>query len=910
MQAILENPTLPIFGVCLGHQLLGHLYNAKVHRALSPMHGLICNMHYNEEHSTLSNNIKNFDEQSRKQRQFELFHTIPNPFSATRYHSLAVTISPDSDVEAIAWSEIHDIEKQIEEEISFMNESKINNNKNNNTNGCVMALRHKQYPHWGVQFHPESVGTDPYGRTMIRNFCDFAYDWITQPDTKTNILNTFTDVSSNSKKESKNITLRQPQRNDDHNSKNDMDPPIASKIENKDFRVLVHKISNQKHDSSLIQEYAQALFDKCFSQEQCSFWLDSSSSSESCPQSSRFSIMGGVSCTNDTNLGDARIIEYYGKDHEENRQGVFVNGKKQDHVGTILDYLQEKIRNEMTQDLEYVSFASEKDDTERKESFHLQKGSNYEQLPFDFRGGYVGYLGYEVHHDTCPSPPMAIGDAILHPEQKSNPNIPTSAFLFTDRSIVLDHFTSDVYIIGLAKQEDANSAKNNESLQETIRWMKDFSDQLLHSSDYADDVDISDPSVVEKGAPQEQTPRTIGFTPSRSKSTYKKDIIQCHEEIRKGESYELCLINHLHARVGKNSTRTSDQISKQTNENNVLDPFGLYKVLRKHNPSPYAAFMKFDSSQQFQPQIIDPHKRRSGAVAICCSSPERFLSIRPHQDSHSIGNPKLPLFQIESKPIKGTCKREPSTQFRNRNSKNDAASLTKNRCLPDQPLLPETTFRSKDDYLRALDLQQCIKNRAENLMIVDLLRNDLNQICDVGSVHVSKLMGIESYETVHQLVSTIRGTLAEYDENGLKQTAIDALKACFPGGSMTGAPKIRTVQILDQQMERGAVRGPYAGSLGYVSMNGCMDMNIVIRTAVVTPTAQSSPSNTNWIEGVDIKIGAGGAITALSESEDEYNEMLLKARAVMDAINLWSHQMGLVDVRQSDDKQKEASIVF
>ena len=97
-----------------------------------------------------------------------MFETIPNPFQATRYHSLAVTIPPNSDVEPIAWSEIHDIECINNEQSGSSNANKY---------GCVMALRHKKFPHWGVQFHPESVGTDPYGRTMIRNFCDFAYDW-------------------------------------------------------------------------------------------------------------------------------------------------------------------------------------------------------------------------------------------------------------------------------------------------------------------------------------------------------------------------------------------------------------------------------------------------------------------------------------------------------------------------------------------------------------------------------------------------------------------------------------------------------------------------------------------------------------------------------------------------------------
>jgi para-aminobenzoate synthetase component 1 len=197
---------------------------------------------------------------------------------------------------------------------------------------------------------------------------------------------------------------------------------------------------------------------------------------------------------------------------------------------------------------------------------------------------------------------------------------------------------------------------------------------------------------------------------------------------------------------------------------------------------------------------------------VLSSSPERFLALRDRR--------------VETRPIKGTRPRSPDPQ----------ADAELQRALAESP-----------------------KDRAENLMIVDLLRNDLGRVCRPGSIEVPTLFAIETYASVHHLVSTVRGALRAGED------AASLLRACFPGGSITGAPKIRAMEIIEELEPHR--RGVYCGAIGYLGFDGAMDTNIAIRT-LVNSAGQ-------------VRFWSGGGLVHDSDLEQEYRETFDKAERLI-----------------------------
>jgi para-aminobenzoate synthetase len=374
-------------------------------------------------------------------------------------------------------------------------------------------------------------------------------------------------------------------------------------------------------------------------------------------------------------------------------------------------------------------------------------------VPEGLVGGFVGYLGYECK--------AACGSPVEH-----SSDLPDAVMMLANRVVAIDHTTARTHLLAVSEGDGEDAERWLARAESAVRDVLGAgeSPELVEPTPASETVEPAEPVVFRCG---------------RGRSQYIADIVRCKSVLSAGESYEVCLTDQIHTDASP-------------------DPFELYRILRRRNPAPFAAYLKL------------------GELVVVSSSPERFLSVDRER-------------RVQARPIKGTTARG------------------------DDPVQDE----AQRDWLLNDE-----KTFAEHLMIVDLLRNDLGRVCEVDSVRVPQFMVVEPYTTVHQLISTITGLLER------ARTPVECVRACFPGGSMTGAPKLRTMGIIDE-IEREA-RGVYSGAIGYFGLDGSVDLSIVIRTVVMRPG--------------ETTIGAGGAIVIQSDAEEEFDEILLKARAPMSAI--------------------------
>ncbi|MFF9114422.1 chorismate-binding protein [Streptomyces massasporeus] len=737
---LLATSSVPVLGVCLGHQGIALGEAGLVEPAPEPRHGHL---------STIRHDGR------------DLFHGLPQHFTAVRYHSLSVREPLPETLEATAWAE----------------------------DGVLMGLRHRSRPLWGVQFHPESVLTE-YGHRLLVNFRNLTAERAGKPRTKntavrmppavrrravlvpeceTGIRRTTGGVlgaggvhrpvvaavfqvaalnrggvnlpGETGAAPSATRGVPAGERGADAgavsaagretHAQGAPTPrgtgPVgaggpALPVEGgqgagvgADASGLVgapgpviprprrpgragYRLHTRRVTGAVDTE---AVFRRMFSGSPRAFWLDSSLVE---PGRSRFSFLGD---------DQGPLAEFARYDVGAGRCEIERAGRPVRRVrASVFDYLKRQLGNRRV---------------------------DATGLPFDFTGGYVGYFGYEMKADCGSS-------------NRHRSPAPDAAWLFADRVIAVDHEEGFTYAVCLA--EDTPQAA-----REAADWLEGV---LAELSCVATD---RHPPVPASPAPADPAAEPWLV---RDRTTYLADIEACRRALRSGDSYAVCLTNA--ARLPA-----------------PPDALEFYRTLRRDNPAPYAAFLRF------------------GELEVAGSSPERFLRI------------------------------------------------------------------GRDGTARS---------RAENLLIVDLLRNDLGQVCRTGTVRVSKLTATETYATVHQPVPTVEGRLRPGTD------AVDCVRACFPGGSMTGAPKLRTLEIIDS-LETEA-RGVHSGALGYFGCGGGADLGIVTRTAVLA-------------DGV-MHLGAGGTIVLDSDPDAEFEEMLLKTAAPMRAL----HRHTAERMRQQDPPGRTA----
>lgn len=743
---LLQCRDIPVLGVCLGHQALGFVHGAKVVHASEPIHGRLSDV----EHNSCS-----------------LFHGIPSGrnsgFKVVRYHSLVV--DPQSlpkELVPIAWTSTDvalpflgvqgALDRQSSQPVCFDSLSvrsrtrrsftSFDNGKMKNEK-VLMGIMHTSRPHYGLQFHPESVATC-HGRMIFKNFAEITRDYWIGSGTSPRADNQMHHAAC----------VQVPHVSWVSNGVGRIGHPVNDMQKN----LGTHNAESLSHSNSSLKFLkltwkklsswagrvggARNIFCQLFGQQKGkdTFWLDSCSVEK---KRARFSFMGAkggalwkqiifklpIQSDKSSATGGQLTIE----DAQGSKKSVILEDG-------FFDFLNKELH----------SLSYDKKD--------------FEGLPFDFHGGYIGYIGYDLKVECGV------------PSNRHKSTAPDACFFFADNFLVIDHDTDDIYIMSV---NDKSASRTN--------WLADTEQKILKLEDSAQNL------MLRASQDSELPISQLRFAAKKSKEQYITDVERCQRLIRDGLSYELCLTTQLKKKTGP------------------TDPLGLYLHLREKNPAPYAAWLNFSSDD----------------LSICSSSPERFLRL----DRNGI---------LEAKPIKGTI----------------ARGLSK-----------------EEDELLRLQLQYSEKDQAENLMIVDLLRNDLGRVCEPGTVHVPHLMDIESYATVHTMVSTVRG------EKRSNLSPIDCVRAAFPGGSMTGAPKLRSMELLDS-LENSS-RGVYSGCIGYFSYSQTFDLNIVIRTVVIHKNEAS--------------IGAGGAITALSNPEEEYEEMILKTKAPANAVYEYESNSLLVE---------------
>ncbi|CAD7972426.1 unnamed protein product [Amoebophrya sp. A25] len=900
---------IPLLGVCLGQQILCVAHGVPV-RKVEPAHGIVDKIQVVKQCTAASGskygngyslekqkipraNHEDKEEYSVEQELPQLFAHFPLTVNVVRYHSLAAKIGPDVSVEGLESSTT----RQNIEVLATTSDGEL-----------LMAMKVRGKPQYGVQFHPESVLTE-WGACILSN-------WI-------NIVS----IERNSRPQQKNPWWRGDKKDDARSVKNQNGqhapektsvPALLRDPRDTAPQLFVQKMCIPQHFDveQFFQRSVAASGDRDgMSNAKPSFWLDNVRGEQ---DGSGFSFMGGGKLVSrlqdlvqmdgkcDTNsttptspfssqssedeeyFNEEYFIHYYrstGYVSVSKSSAYAVDGEPKSGVdpsdeqhesgragGRGVETQTIPLRTNETL-LDWFSDFCER--TSALEEPVIQS-ENMTTLPFDFRCGFVGYFGYGLRRETLDgySKEDEI-DTVVEKNHKagsmndddSRPpaeapedhgGYPDAYWYYATHCIVLDHADQSLYLL----------SKDHPYPPGTLtRLVASSVDLPKHKFPSKAEATLPETSATKSKELQPE----IRMQPLLNRHEYEAQVRACREHLLAGDSYELCFTTEWQSEESAcslaDSSSGSDLSSNQTSSGqDNRDVFALYRGLRSRNPAPYGCYLEVPLPDAGVDHNESPKNKK--VLHVLSSSPERFLKVDR-------------LGWAEMKPIKGTVRRGDTVE--------------------------------EDEALRTW-LQSDVKNRAENLMIVDLVRHDLRKICHGGSVHCPNLMHVESYKTVHQLVSTVRGKLknlknrevfekpkskleksAVQIEDDAKQEHVDlfgCIQGSFPPGSMTGAPKKRSCELLDR-LEKSE-RGIYSGALGFLGLGHTCELSVVIRTLFVESEIDVTNNSSRSISKV--RLNAGGAITVLSKPSEEWDEMLLKCKAPLQVL---SGKNSHVDVTRS-----------
>ncbi|OTB07738.1 hypothetical protein M426DRAFT_317633 [Hypoxylon sp. CI-4A] len=764
---------VPVLGICLGFQSLVVSCGGVVKKLKTGLHGMIREIDYAIQEPSLEGG--------------NIFAGV-SPFKATLYHSLHADIGQEL-VAADDWATSKWASPAHLPDIVPL--AWVYENRDGTTERILMGVRHRTKPFWGLQYHPESICTEPLGHQVIKNWFKEALRWNRERGR----------IIESTATPTKSITRL---------------PKSSEHKTHKSLNWLERKLSNCSSwalGSSKLASWG--LGDRYTSRSlELPMYIEAPDIVEILQgDRSNFIILDSASAKANRIGADVRgRYSIIGLDVDETLKLEYRAGDK--HVTVRYSLPETSVSGEIS---EKCYLHPQQTIWQFLAEFWSKRKLAAEDHSGPFLGGFMGYTTYELGLESI--------DVKSH--EGRGHNRPDLCFAWVTKSIVIDHTEGTMRIQSLSPSESRGEV-----------WADFVINKLTSSPIWTDGLQAD---FDKRAQSSELTPPTTpksALTKTRMQvpdaDEYESKVRKCQDFIASGDSYELCLTDQTHITRPRSppAADSSAPLAPQEAGKPPQTSWQLYRTLRSRQPAPFGSYI------------------RLGGATLVSSSPERFVEFR--RDG-----------LCSMRPMKGTVRKSA-----------EVGTLAQAEAILHVP-----------------------KEEAENLMIVDLVRHDLHGVCGVGRVDVPKLNVVEEYASVFQMISVVEGRLpapppppSEQDDSSSANanesksasantiTGLDVLAASLPPGSMTGAPKKRSCEIL-HDVEGRRERSLYSGVVGYMDVTGQGDWSVTIRSLFRWDDEITTRRTTGQERDLEVwHIGAGGAVTALSTAEGERDEMFTKLK--------------------------------